>query len=50
MHIDANKEDCPNREILESLLKKVNKQKYMGYIISSSGNNGETIKVRSKLG
>lgn len=50
MHIGPSTEDCPLLKIHETQMKTIANQKYLGDIIFNSGNNGENIKERSKIG
>ena len=50
MHIKPSKDDCLLLKIHYTLMKTIDNHKYLGDIISNSGNNGEKIKERSKFG
>ena len=50
MHIGPNKENCQHLRIHETQMLRTDTQKYLGDLISSSGNCDENIKDRCKTG
>ena len=50
MHVGTDKNNCSDLKIHETPMKKIEKHKYLGDIICSSGSNSENINERSKIG
>ena len=50
MHIGRNKSKCENLKIHEKTMLETSEQKYLGDMISSSGNNNANIKDRCSTG
>ena len=50
MHVGKNYEKCESLKIHEQEMMKTNEQKYLGDMVSNTGNNNANIKDRCNTG